>query len=215
MKCLEIRQLLIPYLDSELSESERVIVEAHLHACADCQKEKMLLEKTWAALDAFQAPAVSGSFTGNLMAKIHGHEEPALRPAVAKPGMSLRFAFRVLAPALVSVCVVIVVYLFVQNELALKRQPANEATSLQRPGMQAVKETPAIKSIYIEATLAKQEEGIEPAATAPAKVEKPEISAADMEIIRNLDVYKNMELYQNFELLNDLDVVENMGAKGV
>ena len=59
MNCQEIKKLLLPFLESDLSEKERAIVEAHLHQCAECRKEKELLEQTWFMLDKFQAPQVS------------------------------------------------------------------------------------------------------------------------------------------------------------
>ncbi len=46
MTCDQARGMLNPYLDRELEDSLRPLLEQHLHTCGGCQAEKALLEKT-------------------------------------------------------------------------------------------------------------------------------------------------------------------------
>ena len=46
MKCTEIRALLSPYLDAELSPKLQRLVERHLEECATCNVELLRLERT-------------------------------------------------------------------------------------------------------------------------------------------------------------------------
>jgi predicted anti-sigma-YlaC factor YlaD len=181
MDCRNIKDLLSSFIESELSESERAAVEEHLHACDGCRKEKELLEKTWAMLDGYKAPALSRNFSVNLMAKIR--EQRGARPNLAF----------VLAPVMASVCVIIAVYLFVQNRPPIE-QPAEEVVSLTS------------KVDVIE---------VAPVAQKIERKEEVKLTATDEEIIRNLDVYENIELFQNYALVDDLDVVENLGVKAL
>jgi anti-sigma factor RsiW len=214
MNCQEIKKLLIPFLESELSESDRAIVEAHLQSCVDCQKEKMLLEKTWSMLDGLGSPKVSSDFTMDLMAKIYEQEEEKPKFTFAFPNINIQFGFRELALASVSACVLIAAYLIVQNHLISKQQVAKDTSSEQEYLMQAKKDASIEPIVNVaEVTPIAQKEEVKIASTELVKDKEVKIAAADEEIIRNLDVYENSELYQNYTLLNDLDVVENLEAE--
>lgn len=205
MNCREIKKLLVPFLELELSESERAIIEAHLHICVNCQKEKVLLEKTWSILDGFKVPAVSSNFTSNLMARIHEQEEVKPKFTFTFPGINIQFGFRVLAPIMVSVCVLVVGYLFVQNHLIQEQQIAKVVLPEQKTIMQTKENVSAEPKVNVaEITPSERKEDMKIAA---------KIAVTDDEIIHNLDVYTNIELYQNYALVNDLDVVENLGAE--
>jgi anti-sigma factor RsiW len=203
MNCQEIKKLLVPFLESELSESDKLIVEAHLQTCADCQKDKILLEKTWSILDRYAAPKISSNFTANLMSRIHDQGEA--KPKFALPEINIQFSFRVLVPVMVSACVLIVIYLFVQNQLVSQQQIAKVVLPEQKTITQVQENAPAESKVNVaEVTPSEQKEDIKVAA---------KVSVPDEEIIRNLDVYTNIELYQNYALVSDLDVVQNLGAK--
>jgi anti-sigma factor RsiW len=197
MDCREIKRLMVPFLESELSERDRLIIEAHLHECVDCQKEKAALEQTWSMLDGFQAPKVSSNFTWNLMERIREQEERRPKFNFAFPEINIRFGYRVLVPAMVSACALIVAYLFVQNNLNQEQQVAEDFSPEQASIAQAKREVPAESEVKVAE--------VAPAATK----EDVKISSVDEEIIRNLDAYKNAELYKNYALVEDLEVVEN------
>lgn len=48
MKCQEVNELLVAYLDNEVTPSERTLIQAHLAGCDACQEEL-------AALSALQS----------------------------------------------------------------------------------------------------------------------------------------------------------------
>ncbi|MCG2712544.1 MAG: zf-HC2 domain-containing protein [Candidatus Omnitrophica bacterium] len=214
MNCRHIKKILIPFLESELSQIEMDIIKAHLHKCADCRKEKLLQEQTWSMLDAFEAPRISSNFTADLMAKIHAQKE--VKPGLIRvfPAFNLLLRFRMLAPALVSVCILIVVYLFVQNQMFQALQSAKDFSFKEETILQSKKDISIGSQVNVaEVTLIGQEEDIHLAATEFVEDVRAKITAIDEEIIRNLDVYENIELYQNYALFNDLDVVENLDAE--
>ena len=195
MNCRDIRKSLVGFLESELSDGDRIVVEAHLHQCEDCRKEKVLLEDTWAALGGIRAPAVSRDFTENLMGKIHEQEEK--KPAwwgIALPEIHIPFGFPRLTPALVSVGLVAAICLSVPYFLPKKTPQAKELSAYKKTEAQAEK----VAAV----------EAVTPVAQAPVPV-------SDEEIIRNLDVYGNIDLLKNYTVLNDFDVVQNLDVKVV
>lgn len=46
MNCHDVTQLLVPYLDHEVTPSERRLIQAHLAGCASCQREQAALSTT-------------------------------------------------------------------------------------------------------------------------------------------------------------------------
>lgn len=214
MNCRKIKKLLVPFLESELSESSRGMLEAHLHNCDACQKEKMLLEQTWSMLDGFKVPAVRNNFTSNLMAKIHDLEEAGPKFTFVFPEINIQFGFRVLAPAMAAVCVLIVAYFFVQNQLIQEQRIAKVVLPEQKTILQAKKNVSSESRANVAGIISSERKrDLKNTTTEFAKNEKAGITATDEEIIRNLDVYENVELYQNYALLDNFDVVENLGAE--
>jgi hypothetical protein len=198
MNCQEIKRLLISFLQFELSESESLIIEAHLHECPDCQKEKALLERSWSMLDSFQAPKVSSNFTWSLMERIREQEERKPGFTFTFPEINIQFGYRVLVPVAVSACVLIMVYFSFQKYLNHEPQVAQVVAPEPKAIIEAQKEVSVGSTVKVAEVV--------PVATK----EEVKISFADEEIIRNLDAYKNAEFYKNYAAVEDLDVVENI-----
>jgi anti-sigma factor RsiW len=63
MKCEDVNELLIPYLDGELSKEEREAIELHLSTCSRCREELEALaairDGSRQALKAMAAEATS------------------------------------------------------------------------------------------------------------------------------------------------------------
>ena len=138
MNCKDIRKLLIDFLEAELSESDYVVVRAHLHQCADCRKEKELLENTWAALEGVRVPAVSHNFTSNLMAKIHEQEEKKPAWVFTFPKIPLPLELPRLAPVMVSICFVAAVCFSVPYFLTKEPRITKDLSVSKMTGIQAV-----------------------------------------------------------------------------
>ena len=190
MDCQEIKELLVPYLESDLSANEKAIVEAHLRTCGACQKEKMLLEKSWGLLEGVKVPQVSPDFTDKLMAKIHtqGQERPSV--TVQSTAASVKVVFWILGIAIVYVCLLCGVYLYVQNK------PAPEVQTVPVPIKENVSEEVVVQPVEIKKVI-------------------PRSTVNDDEIIRHLDVYENIELYKNFNVLKNYELIENLNAKAI
>jgi anti-sigma factor RsiW len=74
MTCPEARELLSALLDEALSPSERQAVEAHLTACADCQRELAELRETVALLNRLPPAHAPAGFVDRVV------ERPTARP---------------------------------------------------------------------------------------------------------------------------------------
>lgn len=216
MNCQNAKKLLIPLLESELSERDKSAVEAHLLTCDACNKERSLLEKTWSMLDGVQVPAVRSGFTGNLMAKIREQERGRVRPVFGMPEMDLGFALRILAPVAASACVIIAVYMLGSNYF-VGNKPEVKETALHSAPVSEPEEAVTIESLanLSEGVSAETKEAAVSAAKQDAGKAEEASDPADEDIIRNLDAYENTDLYKNYALISDLDVVENMSPKAM
>ena len=193
MNCQKIKKLLIPFLHSELPEKERLMVEAHLQTCPECQKEKALLEHTWSMLDDVKAPEVSSDFTASVMAKIHEQEQKRPWFGFAFSETPPAFEFWRLAPVLATVCLVVLSYVFFQDHVTKRSRIARDSSQQQDIIIQTKDDPEAFK-----------DDGAQVVTTS---------AAMDVDIIRYLDVYENMEFYQDYALLDDYDVVEDLNEE--
>lgn len=100
MKCNEVKELLIEYLDESLDAGRRQAVEEHLRGCAGCRKECDGMVAACEMLADYQAPAVSDQFTRQVLQKVHDRSQ--VRPAAGLFDRLIAFvSFRSL-PALAS-----------------------------------------------------------------------------------------------------------------
>ncbi|GEM_PF-1526621 len=82
MKCQEVNELLVAYLDGEVIPSERKMIEAHLAKCAFCQKEMDCLAATQRRLSrSLQAVAADAAPLPQAWARLQ--ERLTLRPPLA------------------------------------------------------------------------------------------------------------------------------------
>ena len=87
MKCDEIKQLLIAYLDGELSAEQAAAVQQHLADCPDCAREHRLLQCTWEMLLEDDDVEPSPDFARNFWHRVRGaepHEELSVPPGQAR-----------------------------------------------------------------------------------------------------------------------------------
>ncbi len=107
MDCKKVKNLLVSYLEGDLSIELRSVVDQHLAVCAGCRMEKELLHKSWETLDDYPAPKVPEDFTYNLMQRIYSEELSKKRmPSYGLP----KFVFRPLVPVLTSFLVVVLTF---------------------------------------------------------------------------------------------------------
>ncbi len=202
MRCEGIKKLLIPYLDSEISESQKLIVEAHLNSCEACQKEKELLEASWKLLDTAKAPKVSNNFTRDLMYKIYTQEQ---KSSVFKWQLpEFNFSFQSLAPSLATISIVVVIYFAFQTYSVKEVKLATKIVPAQKKNIQVAANIPVEPKVEVT-------QEVKPVEVAQVeKKEEIQVAVLDDEIIRNLEAYKNAELYQNYVVVNDMDATEKM-----
>jgi len=76
MRCDDVRENLVAYLDGELSDAEREAVESHLAGCPECTAERAGLESTGDLLGVLARPVESSlDIAGNVL-RAAGAEEP-------------------------------------------------------------------------------------------------------------------------------------------
>lgn len=206
MECQEVKKLLVPFLESDLPEADRVIVEAHLRTCVDCQKERMLHEKTWSALNGLKAPQVSQNFTANVLTRILEQNQARSRSTFDLSNTDNKVILGISLMVIVSLCVLGGSYLLIQNRPFQEIQAAKLVMPEQGTNVNARESVPEASSVNVAQVAAMQ-----PKNDMQAVVKRP---VSDEEIIRNLDAFQNSELYKNLPLLSDLDVVQNIYAKG-
>lgn len=74
MQCKRMKKMISPYIDDQLSASEKELVELHLKGCAECQKvaeETSALHQLFASVERFSAPY---GFVTRVAAALHEQE---------------------------------------------------------------------------------------------------------------------------------------------
>ncbi len=95
MRCQEARELLVPYLDGEVSLSERVLVQAHLAECDRCREDLAVLSALQSRLGQFlQARAAQAVPSPQAWSRLEGTLAREARPS--PPRLTIRV--RRLAP---------------------------------------------------------------------------------------------------------------------
>ena len=194
MNCQEIKTLMVPFLDSDLPEEQMAMIRVHLGTCKECQKEKMLHEKSWSLVGGLKAPKISPLFKDKVMARVR-----------QLPDEDQQVAFGSLGVAFISLIVLALVYVFVLNR-PLQVEPKPQVT-IPQPQQAVPAVTPAPAAVSKENT--------------QAPVDRPQVSiqlaarkpVSDDDIVRNLGAFSNPEFYQNLPVLNDYDVASNLSSK--
>ncbi|MFY9150451.1 MAG: zf-HC2 domain-containing protein [Prolixibacteraceae bacterium] len=75
MNCKTIHQDLIFYLDNELPEERRSVVQEHLNVCADCRKFYELLKTEMQLITEEKNPEVSPFFYTRLSARLENKQD--------------------------------------------------------------------------------------------------------------------------------------------
>jgi anti-sigma factor RsiW len=93
--CENVRPLLIPFLDGEVTPRTRLAIEKHLAACPACRNERDALARSWDALGLYEPPKVGEGFTASVMARVReGGADPAPAQAGTGPGRPRRWLRR-------------------------------------------------------------------------------------------------------------------------
>ena len=90
MKCDEIKQLLMAYLDGELSAEQAAAVQQHLAECPACAREHRLLQRTWEMLLEDEDIEPSPDFARDFWQRVRReapHEERAAQPGWNRAGL--------------------------------------------------------------------------------------------------------------------------------
>mgnify|MGYP001074392682 CR=1 FL=1 len=101
MKCKDLHNKLIFYLEGDLPQNEMEQVKIHLGNCADCEAFAEEMDKTLGVLEAEKSPEINPFFYTRLKAKMELHSE-------SKVGNPL--LVRVLQPALFSLLLLAGIY---------------------------------------------------------------------------------------------------------
>lgn len=79
MNCGQVRRLLPPFFDEELSGRTREQVASHLASCPACRAELEALRADMGLLEQFRAPEVSPFLVTRVMAEVRRRGRPAAR----------------------------------------------------------------------------------------------------------------------------------------
>ncbi len=101
MRCEEVREKKLEFLDNLLPESEHAAVGEHLLTCVRCRREVSELEAAWEMLDDFPAMSPSGDFVPRTMASFQKIRKSERR------SLALRSALLAIAAGLILVLSVV------------------------------------------------------------------------------------------------------------
>ena len=101
MKCEEMEQNLIAYLDGKASPAERRGIEAHLAGCTECRDQVAEFRLLWGALDELPMVTPSASFDAAVRARVAQESQRTSFWSRLVP--TPRMAFAVTALVIVSV----------------------------------------------------------------------------------------------------------------
>lgn len=146
MNCHNVKNLLVPFLDGELSGVRKEEIEAHLKICAACRKEKELFSQSWQMLDNYAAPELKDDFTVSLMRKIHQEQSEIIKVSYRRPW----FVLRPVVPVLASIIVLLLttVSLFWKKP-AVEMNLVKQASSLNGKIVTVVNDEEIIKNLDI------------------------------------------------------------------
>lgn len=107
MKCERAQEWFSSLVDGSIQPAEKVVLEAHLHACRDCADEVRRLKSMWQALDAMPQLAPPSNLRATIWQRIEtanapapAHGEPAPRLVVRSPRSRLLRGFAFAAAAM-------------------------------------------------------------------------------------------------------------------
>jgi len=70
MNCKKAKEIAAGFPPGALNDAEKADYLAHLRGCESCRNEDTLLEKSWQALDMYEAPTLRDGFVESLMGRI-------------------------------------------------------------------------------------------------------------------------------------------------
>ncbi len=106
MDCPAVKNLLIEFLEGELSGRDKSDIEEHLKDCLSCRQEQEMLSASWQMLGSYRAPKLKDDFTPSLMRRIHSEQSEIIKVKYTLP----RFIFRQMVPVLASVVMGILIF---------------------------------------------------------------------------------------------------------
>ncbi len=106
MDCSVVKNLLIEFLEGELSGRDKSDIEEHLKDCLSCRQEQEMLSVSWQMLGSYRAPKLKDDFTPSLMRRIHSEQSEIIKVKYTLP----RFIFRQMVPVLASVVMGILIF---------------------------------------------------------------------------------------------------------
>jgi len=76
LNCQKAKELLSAYMDAELSEAQRELVQAHLAECPVCRQELARLERLWQTLAALPGVAPPADLAERVLAQLPRRQVP-------------------------------------------------------------------------------------------------------------------------------------------
>jgi anti-sigma factor RsiW len=133
--CGWVRSVLVAYMDGELKAPSARAVRRHLEKCESCRAQFRLLNATWSALAASDAPATRGGFASRMMARIAEGKEIARLEARLRSRRRVAGALAALAGLAAGLVVGLCLYLWTgrlsEPNSLVEREIAEHVTFLE------------------------------------------------------------------------------------
>lgn len=108
MRCQKVRSYLSAYCNDELSGDKKLALDTHLAGCAACRKEEAVFRLLHESKDEMPVMKVSADFNNQLLNRIGQERFAETRTKAYLPTNAPIFLWKKVAPAFVSVCLLIV-----------------------------------------------------------------------------------------------------------
>lgn len=105
--CEEIKERLCEFLDGELPQADRAVVESHLQSCSACREELSALREAASAVRTMDRHPAPASILAGVRAGLRQPRAPAATPEVVRPEASFWFR-RALSVAAVLIVAVLI-----------------------------------------------------------------------------------------------------------
>jgi anti-sigma factor RsiW len=154
MKCRIVRRKLIAYLDGELRERQRILIEEHLSQCDKCREEAGLLVKTSNFLKNWENIEPSENLEANFWRRVSSEKE---REALSQP--ILRQLTRFALPAAVAAALTAGVILgnLVGKTMSSQAVSSWEEEYVSRVGLDSFQDSPSGSLSEVYFNLASEE----------------------------------------------------------
>jgi len=207
----QIRDLLPAYLEGELTEKDKLLVEEYLSSHPIMQEELKALRQTWEILGELPPIEPHSNFVSRFWTELslrrswHEKVYESLRHIMA----SGRWV-----PGMVTACILVIVgVIAIRNYQGIYSSDSSTAPMAKAVDLpqDITAQTEQKETIEVAVGLPSQEPAVMVTAAVPEAISEDEQSIAEaMDVMEDMELLEDMELVENFDILEDIELLEDL-----